>query len=128
MTIALSLMGILLFLISKKFMLSADTGKALWSSFLEVPVDANLVGFMLGVATISQLTTPNEFASITIVGSIILMNLSILIWKYSCSLMSDRDSEVYIARPILLGFLTLLNTVLAVTAIGLPVVVLGANI
>lgn len=128
MTIALSLMGIILFLISKKFMLSADTGKALWSSFLEVPVDANLVGFMLGVATISQLATPNEYASITIVGSIILMNLSILIWKYSCSFMSDRDAEVYISRPISLIFLTVVNTLLAITAIGLPIAVLGASV
>lgn len=128
MTVVLSLMGIFLFLISKKFLLSADTGKALWSSLLEVPVDANLVGFMLGVATISQLSTPNEFASVTIVGSIILMNVSILVWKYSCSLMSDRDAEVYISKPKTLYFLTIANTILALFAIALPIFSLGAKI
>jgi len=108
-------------------MFQADRGKALYAGFLEVPVDANLVGFMLGIATISQLQNPNEHASATIVGSIILMNLSIIVWKYSCSLMSDRDSEVYIANPKRLFWLTLLNIALALGAIALPIFVLGAK-
>lgn len=127
MAIFLSLLGIFLFLITKKFMFQADRGKALYAGFLEVPVDANLVGFMLGIATISQLQNPNEHASATIVGSIILMNLSIIVWKYSCSLMSDRDSEVYIANPKRLFWLTLLNIALALGAIALPIFVLGAK-
>ena len=108
-------------------MLTADTGKALWSGFLEVPVDANLVGFMLGVATISQLSVPNDYASITIVASIILMNISILIWKHSCSLMSDRSNGVYISKPYWLMLYTFVNTILAIAAIALPIVILGAN-
>ena len=127
MTLALSLMGIVLFLISKKFMLSAESGKALWSSYLEVPVDANLIGFMLGIATISQMATQNKYASITILGLILLMQISILIWKYSCSLMSERNGTVYFSNPKRIMMFTVLNVLLACSAIYLPIALLGAK-
>lgn len=127
MTLALSLLGILLFLISKKFMLSADKGKALWSSYLEVPVDVNLVGFMLGIATISQLNTQTDSASITTLGLIILMQLSILIWKHSCSLITERNGRVVFTAPNKIIFYTVINIFLAALAIYLPIRMLGAS-
>lgn len=127
MTVVLSLLGIVLFLITKRFMFQADTGKSLYVGFLEVPVDANLVGFMLGIATISQLEEGKSHASVTILGSIILMNLSVLIWRFSSSLMSDRDGELYISKPRTLYGLTLLNILLAISAIALPIYALGAH-
>ena len=126
MTVSLSLLGIVLFLITKRFMFQADSGKSLYVGFLEVPVDANLVGFMLAIATISQLEEANSHASITILGSTILMNLSVLIWRYSSSLMSDRDGEVYISRPRILIGLSILNVALSISAIALPIYALGA--
>jgi hypothetical protein len=127
MTVALSLLAIVLFLITKRFMFQADTGKSLYVGFLEVPVDVNLVGFMLGIATISQLNESNYYASMTILVSVILMNLSVLIWRISSSLMSDRDGEVYISKPILLWGLTILNVFLSICAIGVPIYALGAQ-
>ncbi|MGV1907474.1 hypothetical protein [Agrobacterium cavarae] len=127
MAVTLSLLGIVLFLIMKRFMFQRDEGKALYAGLLEMPVDANLIGFMLSIATISQLKEPNHFASATILSSTILMCLSIIIWKYVCSLMSDRDGDVYFANPKLILGLTILNIILACSAIYLPIEVLGAN-
>lgn len=126
MTIILSLLGIILFLITKRFMYQADRGKSLYVGFLEVPVDANLVGFMLGIATISQIENPSIHVSLTILGSMILMNLSVLIWRYTCTLMSDRDGEVFVDKPKPLFWLTTLNVFISIAAISLPIYVLGS--
>jgi hypothetical protein len=127
MAVTLSLLGIVLFLIMKRFMFQRDEGKALFAGLFEVPVDANLIGFMLSIAKISQLKEPNQFASATILSSIILMCSSIIIWKYKCSLMSDRDGEVYFAKPKIMFALTIVNIIIACSSIYLPIKVLGAN-
>ena len=127
MLIALALMGILLIFVLKRTVLNPDTGKAFMSSLFELPVDANLVGFMLSIVSISQTETPHKYASHIVLASVLLMVVSIVLWKICCSLISERNKKAIYTKPkTLLGF-GVLNSLIAILAIVLPIYVLGAN-
>jgi hypothetical protein len=128
MTLILSFLGIFLFLLCKTTILSPDRGVALWRRLLELPVDANLVGFMLTVATISQLAAPTEHAPAVVLASMILMIISIILWKSSSKMIIDNGVTTEFSRPCLLMALTVVNVALALGAIALPILSLGAKI
>ncbi|WP_425082174.1 hypothetical protein [Ruegeria arenilitoris] len=127
MEVAVSLIGIVVFLVLKKTVFQVDKGKALISSVLELPVDVNLVGFMLCMTTLATLDEPNELAPHTVLCSVLVMNISVLLWKYSCTLITESGVGVQFPRPILISFISLINFALAVAAIALPTVFLGAS-
>jgi hypothetical protein len=127
MALLLSLVGLLLIVAAKRLVWEVDHGKALWNGLLEVPVDINLVGFLLGLATIGQLASPSEHAPVLIALSFLLILSGVSLWKYSCSLISDRDGEPYFSNTRAIIACTLINIIVAILSIVLPIVVLGAR-
>ncbi|WP_313058222.1 hypothetical protein [Agrobacterium cavarae] len=126
MTLVTAFIGVILALLLKRFLLLPDRGKALWSGYLEVPVDVNLAAFMFGIGSMTHVAI-NDTTPPVILGMVVLLILSIIVWKLSCNTMSDRDSEVYFAHPLGLLFLTAVNIGLAGIAILVPVQWLGAQ-
>lgn len=126
MTLVTAFIGVLLALLLKRFLLVPDRGKALWSGYLEVPVDVNLAAFMFGIGSMTHVAI-NDTTPPVILGMVVLLIISIIVWKLSCNTMSDRDSEVYFANPWGLFFLTIVNIFLAVSAVIVPIQWLGAQ-
>lgn len=127
MTLIISGLGIALFLLLKIVVFQTEKGKELLSSLFGLAVDINLMGFMLGIVTISQLSAATPEASPAILISAILIVLSVFIWKLTCSFMSNRDGAVYYARPIATVALTVFNFLLSLAAVLIPLVMLGAK-
>jgi hypothetical protein len=124
--IVTAIIGIFIALLLKRFLLVPDRGRALWVGYLEFPVDANLAAFMFGIGSLSGITASDKTPPVLLT-MVALMVLSVLLWKYSCTTMSDRDSEVYFAKPKLLAFLTFLNISVGIAAIATPLYFLGAG-
>lgn len=126
MTLVTAFIGVVLALLLKRFLLLPDRGKALWSGYLEVPVDVNLAAFMFGIGSMTHVAI-KETTPPVILGMVVLLIVSIIVWKLSCNTMSDRDSEVYFANPWALFFLTIVNIGLAIVAVIVPIQWLGAQ-
>lgn len=127
MAILLSLIGLLIIVVAKRVVWEVDRGRALWCSLLEVPVDINLVGLLLGLAAVGQLQQPSELTPVVLSISFLLIFIGVTLWKYSCSLISERDGEPYISNVGLIKFCTSANVIVSVISILMPVMWLGAK-
>ena len=127
MNLALSLLGVLLFLLCKQLIYRPDRGVAMWTRLLEVPVDLALLGFMLGVAAITQADPLPKTVPISLVTLVIFIVTSIAIWKHSCTTMSDTGGAVQFDRPVLLPFMTVVNLGIGVSSILVAVDSMGAR-
>lgn len=128
MNIYLSALALILFLLCKMLVWSREEGKERLVRFLEFPVDANLVGFLGGIAALSSDSSKNENASWATILAIILMITSISIWKYSSSLIIDKGISATVIAPLKLAAFTLLNLIISLLAIMLPVYAMGINL
>lgn len=125
LSILTALVGIAIALLLKRFMLVPDRGKALWVGYLEFPLDANMAAFMFGIGSLSNAAV-NDQMPLVLLTMVFLLVFSVLIWKAACSTLSERDGDVFFAKPKFLVFLVLVSLVSAVAAIAVPLYFLGA--
>lgn len=121
-----ALVGIAIALLLKRFMLVPDRGKALWVGYLEFPLDANMAAFMFGIGSLSTITVTDR-TPLILLSMVFLLVFSVLLWKASCSTISERDGEVFFAKPKILMSLVLLNVLVGVGAIAVPLYFLGTT-
>lgn len=121
-----AIVGLVIALLLKRFLLVPDKGKALFAGYLEFPVDANLAAFMFGMGSISSIAVSDNTPTV-LLSLVALLILSVLIWKHSCSTLSDRDGEVFFAKPWYLSGLTIMNCALTVASFYIVVSILGVQ-
>lgn len=121
-----ALVGIAIALLLKRFMLVPDRGKALWVGYLEFPLDANMAAFMFGIGSLSTITVTDR-TPLILLTMVFLLVFSVLLWKASCSTLSERDGEVFFAKPKTLLFLIFVSILVGIAAIAVPLYFLGTT-